>query len=72
MEKDFKYQRQGAMGTTALVWGANHPQEPEAKLTRFCFFQEDLEDGMREMLKRLWEEMIHCYKKDLAYELSFL
>lgn len=36
------------------------------------FFQGDLEDNMRETLTMFWEEMIHCYKKDLAYELSFL
>ena len=58
------------MGLTALLCSANHQQEPQAKLT--SVFQEDLDDRVREKLKRFWEEMIHCYKKDLAYEFSFL
>lgn len=36
------------------------------------FFQEDPKEITREMLKRLWEEIIHSYKKDLAHELSSL
>lgn len=58
------------MGTRALLCSANHPQEPEAKLASFV--QEDPRESMRKMLKRLWEEKIHGYKKDVAYELSSL
>ena len=60
----------GHIGTLALLCSANHQQEPEANLT--SFFQDDPEESGSKMLKRLWEEMIHSYKKDLAYELSFL
>ena len=70
MKKGFKYHHQEAVGTRALLCSANHQQEPEAKLARFV--QEDPKESTRKMLKRLWEEIIHGYKKDVAYELSSL
>lgn len=50
-----------AVQITRASWGQAHK-----------FFQEDSKESVRELLKRLLEEIIHSCKKDLADELFSL